>query len=454
MGTATHRVAIATTAATPAGTYYFRITVDGTQSNVATLTISAPIPVLTGNVTINNTSPRVGDTITATYTGGNGTGAATWQWLRGETLITGATSSTYTVVAADLGARLRARVSYANQSGSITSAETAVVAAVKTVTVGTQTIAMHAGVAGSVAQFNVNTTGITIGTYAATISGNPNTVSVQGSVTINGAGAGTLTLVGTAATTASTYPVMRLTIDGTQSGNFTLTITRPDPTNIVFTSPAIYYTYPGRVFDIGYTLTPSGADPSKITWTQDGNYHPYTQAVIVSTGSTSASVSTRTTGGGQDGVISSYRSTITLTANLPNGTTRSVEINSRLFMRTATATTFATSVSSVFYESSLLELRRGVNETRYFRAYHSVNATQWASAASPYNPQGQQTILANTEYTLTSSDPDITVSRMGDGETWQITRTSASVSKDITLTATFGSGATARTYTQTARLRD
>jgi len=37
-------------------------------------------PALTGTVTINNTNPKVGDTLTASYQG-NGSGTATWQWL-------------------------------------------------------------------------------------------------------------------------------------------------------------------------------------------------------------------------------------------------------------------------------------------------------------------------------------------------------------------------------------
>jgi len=44
MGSGTVSVAITTTTATPAGAYYFRVTVDGTQSNVATLTIAAAAP--------------------------------------------------------------------------------------------------------------------------------------------------------------------------------------------------------------------------------------------------------------------------------------------------------------------------------------------------------------------------------------------------------------------------
>jgi len=84
---------------------------------------------LTGTVTINNTTPAVGQTLTATYSSGNGSGTATWTWYRGGTEISGTNSRTYTVVAGDLGSTLRARVSYSNQTGFIESSSTAAVLA-------------------------------------------------------------------------------------------------------------------------------------------------------------------------------------------------------------------------------------------------------------------------------------------------------------------------------------
>jgi hypothetical protein len=81
---------------------------------------------LTGSITIDNTAPRVGDVITAAYTG-DGTGTAAWQWLLGNNVINGANTNSYTVTAADNG-RIRARVSYDNHNGSVTSSATSSVA--------------------------------------------------------------------------------------------------------------------------------------------------------------------------------------------------------------------------------------------------------------------------------------------------------------------------------------
>jgi len=84
---------------------------------------------LTGTVAIDNTAPKVGDTLTATYSGGNGTGTATWQWIQGESTNIGTDSNTYTVAAADEGKTIKVQVSFADQNGSKTSAATGVVTA-------------------------------------------------------------------------------------------------------------------------------------------------------------------------------------------------------------------------------------------------------------------------------------------------------------------------------------
>ena len=88
------------------------------------------LPALTGTVVIDNTSPKVGDILTAAYSGGNGTGTATYQWIQGESTNIGTNSNTYTVTASDVGKTIKVKVSFANQSGSKTSAATGIVTAV------------------------------------------------------------------------------------------------------------------------------------------------------------------------------------------------------------------------------------------------------------------------------------------------------------------------------------
>jgi len=94
----------------------------GSVTSAPTVIITDPgLPALTGNVVLSNHSPKVTDTIIATYAPGNGSGIFAWQWLRDDAVISGANSNTYTVVLDDLDCKLSARVSYINQSGNVTS---------------------------------------------------------------------------------------------------------------------------------------------------------------------------------------------------------------------------------------------------------------------------------------------------------------------------------------------
>lgn len=83
------------------------------------------LPAITGAAT-------VGTTLTAssgTWTGRKAP-ALYYEWLRGTTPIPGVDGSTYTLAAADVGARIRVRVTGENWAGKATvqSAQTAVVA--------------------------------------------------------------------------------------------------------------------------------------------------------------------------------------------------------------------------------------------------------------------------------------------------------------------------------------
>jgi len=102
-----------------AGTYTATVTVSGanvaSQQFAVSFTVKA---VLTGVATIDNTSPRIGDTLTAALTGSNNTGTLTYTWkARGVILGTGAS---YTVQAGDLGEEITVEVTSSAQAGAVT----------------------------------------------------------------------------------------------------------------------------------------------------------------------------------------------------------------------------------------------------------------------------------------------------------------------------------------------
>src|SRR5215208_3780672 len=103
-----------------------------------TAVAAAPTPTTNPQIEGNDTTPFVGDTLTATN--GSWTGSPTsfaYQWDRCDatgdrqncTGIAGATSKTYTIAKADVGHKLRVRVTATNADGSGTkdSAGTGVV---------------------------------------------------------------------------------------------------------------------------------------------------------------------------------------------------------------------------------------------------------------------------------------------------------------------------------------
>jgi CSLREA domain-containing protein len=72
-----------------------------------------------GIVTIDNTTPTQGDTLTASVSDADGaTGAISYQWYRGGVAIAGATSSTYTTVQADVGSAITVTATYTDDLGS------------------------------------------------------------------------------------------------------------------------------------------------------------------------------------------------------------------------------------------------------------------------------------------------------------------------------------------------
>ena len=99
----------------------------------------------TGSVTIDDTTPTQGQTLTASNTLADldGLGTISYQWQRGGVDIVGATGATYVTSQADVGSTLRVVASYTDGQGtaeSVTSANTAAVANINDAPTGSVTI--------------------------------------------------------------------------------------------------------------------------------------------------------------------------------------------------------------------------------------------------------------------------------------------------------------------------
>ncbi len=127
----------------------------------------------TGAPTIDDTTPVVGETLTADPSGiadPDGTAGPTyaWRWLRvasggGETQV--GTGTSYTVVAGDVGATLKVEASFTDDDGTRETVESAATATVEAAPVPTVSVARVAGPVseGAGAQFTVTRTGVTEG---------------------------------------------------------------------------------------------------------------------------------------------------------------------------------------------------------------------------------------------------------------------------------------------------
>ena len=112
------------------GDYYIRYKATETafSSKATKVTIANGAIVLTG-VTITGTA-KYGETLTATITPANATGTISYAWYRSGTAISGATSSTYQLAAADIGRTITVKVAQ-NSGTPVESKATAAVTAVE-----------------------------------------------------------------------------------------------------------------------------------------------------------------------------------------------------------------------------------------------------------------------------------------------------------------------------------
>ena len=197
---------------------------DTAGNDAATFTTGMDgVPAVTNNSTVTNTpatgaptitgTAQVGQTLTAGTTAimdteGLTSVSYTYQWIRTatgvDTNISGATASTYTLVAADLGTTIKVRVSFtddASNAETLTSAATAAVAA------STNTPATGAPTITGTAQVGQTLTA-TVGTIAD-VDGLPNPFLTDANTSFQWVQVNLGTETNIASATASTYTLVR-----------------------------------------------------------------------------------------------------------------------------------------------------------------------------------------------------------------------------------------------------
>lgn len=92
---------------------------------ILTLGYDPAANALTGTAAIDNTSPKIGDTLTGSLTGGNNTGMLSYIWKANGVRI--GTGESYTTAAADLGKTITLEITSSVETGRVTSAATAAV---------------------------------------------------------------------------------------------------------------------------------------------------------------------------------------------------------------------------------------------------------------------------------------------------------------------------------------
>ena len=105
----------------------------GQQAELGTVTLTASVPVTTSApsntaVPVINGTPQVGQVLSVTdgVWSGSPTPTYTYRWNRGGVDLPGQTAATYTLVSADEGAMIGARVTATNSAGSASASATAV----------------------------------------------------------------------------------------------------------------------------------------------------------------------------------------------------------------------------------------------------------------------------------------------------------------------------------------
>jgi hypothetical protein len=221
---------IASAQTTDAGSYTVVVTngSGSVTSTAATLTVSAS--AVAPSITTQPQSSTVTVGSAATFTvAASGTAPLTYQWRKGGTAISGATSATYSIASAQAADAGSYTVVVTNGAGSVTSAAaTLTVNPAPVAPVITTQPTSHSVASGHDVSFSVVATGYPTPTYAWSVSANSGTSWTAVSSGTNYSGATTATLTVKSATTAQSGYLYRCVVTNSSgsatSNNATLTV--------------------------------------------------------------------------------------------------------------------------------------------------------------------------------------------------------------------------------------
>jgi hypothetical protein len=330
-----------------AGTAY-TFTVTATNSVGTSSASSASNSITTYSVPVNTVAPAVTGTAwvgqTLSCTTGTWTGipapSYTYQWFRGASSISGAASSTYTIVSADIGNTLYCRVTATNAAASTNanSNTTATVIGVSDApTIGTATVT---GTGSATVSYTApaSNNGSAITSYTA--------VSSPGGITgtLSTAASGTITVSGLSSNTAYTFTVYATNTAGNSlssaaSNNIT-TYSVPSNTVAPAVSGTTYYGYTLSCTTGTWTGNPASFSYS-YQWIRGGstnigsNSNTYT-LVAADVGNTISCTVTATNTGGSTSASSNSSGTVVAVA--PNAPTIGTATASGLTTATLTFT--------------------------------------------------------------------------------------------------------------------
>ena len=386
---------IANTTSANAGSYAVVVTnsVSSVTSTSVTLTVNAaPVgPTITTQPSAQSVTAGQSASFTVAATG---SGTLTYQWTKGGSAISGATSATYTIANTTNANAGTFAVVVTNSVSSVTS--TSVTLTVNSAPVGptiTTQPAAQSVTAGQSASFTVAATGSGTLTYQWT----------KGGINISGATSATYTIVSTASGDAGSYAVVVTnSVGSVTSMTVTLTVSAAPVGPTITTQPSAQSVTAGQ--SASFTVAATGSGMLTYQWTKGG---------ISISGATSATYTIVSTASGDAGsyavvVTNSVGSVTSMTVTLmvsaaPVGPTITTQPSAQLVTagQSASFTVAATGSGTLTYQWT----KGGINISGATSATYTIASTVSGDAGT------YAVVVTNAVGSVTSASVSLAVTQ-------------------------------------------